>query len=79
MNGTAVDLNKRDTPLDVKLEMVGNSEVKATLTNNGASALKLFKVGSILDKTAVEKTEVNSAGTYPTSDNTPPTPKHPSP
>ncbi|KAL1614372.1 hypothetical protein SLS54_009799 [Diplodia seriata] len=61
VSGTAVDLNKRDTPLDVKLEMVGNSEVKATLTNNGASALKLFKVGSILDKTAVEKTEVNSA------------------
>ncbi|OJD38964.1 peptidase m35 deuterolysin protein [Diplodia corticola] len=61
VSGISVDLNKRDTPLDVKLEMVGNSEVKATLTNNGDSALKLFKVGSILDKTAVEKTEVNSA------------------
>ncbi|KAF9631833.1 Peptidase M35 deuterolysin [Lasiodiplodia theobromae] len=60
VSGTAVNLNKRDTPLDVKLEMVGNSEVKATLTNNGDAALKLFKVGSILDKTAVEKAEVNS-------------------
>ncbi|GME55872.1 peptidase m35 deuterolysin protein [Neofusicoccum parvum] len=60
-NATALNLNKRESPLDVKLEMVGNTEVKATVTNTGASALKLYKTGTLLDKTAVEKVEINSA------------------
>ncbi|KAI8270846.1 Neutral protease 2 [Colletotrichum sp. SAR11_239] len=57
-SAVVVDLNKRDSPLDVKIETVGNSGVKASITNTGASDLKVFKTGSILDKLAVEKAEV---------------------
>ncbi|EKG20509.1 Peptidase M35 deuterolysin [Macrophomina phaseolina MS6] len=60
-SAVSLNLNKRDTPLDVKLEMVGNTEVKATVTNNGESAIKLFKTGSFLDTAAVEKVEIYSA------------------
>lgn len=34
----SVDLNKRDSPLDVKLEMVGNTAVKASITNTYVGA-----------------------------------------
>ncbi|KAL0253140.1 hypothetical protein SLS55_010591 [Diplodia seriata] len=61
VSAVSLNLNKRDTPLDVKLEMVGNTEVKATVTNNGESALKLYKAGSFLDSAAVEKAEIYSA------------------
>lgn len=60
-SAVSLNLNKRDTPLDVKLEMVGNTEVKATVTNNGEAAVKLFKTGSFLDTAAVEKAEIYSA------------------
>lgn len=53
------------SPLDVKLEKAGNSAVKATITNNGKENLKVFKVGTIFDKTPVEKVQVLSAGTSP--------------
>ncbi|KAI1396789.1 Deuterolysin metalloprotease family-domain-containing protein [Hypoxylon fuscum] len=46
----SVDLTKRDSPLDVKLEMVGNTAVKASITNTGASDLKVFKTGTFLDE-----------------------------
>lgn len=58
-----VDLSKRDTPLDLQLEMVGNTGIKASLTNNGESALKVVKTGTILDNAATEKVEVFSADT----------------
>ncbi|KAF6826621.1 deuterolysin metalloprotease [Colletotrichum plurivorum] len=62
-SAVSVDKAKRDTsPLDVKLEVVGNSGVKAVLTNTGESALKLFKTGSILDSAPVEKVEVFTSG-----------------
>ncbi|TQN64713.1 Neutral protease 2-like protein [Colletotrichum shisoi] len=58
-----VDMAKRDTsPLDVKLEAVGNSGVKAVLTNTGDSDIKLFKTGTFLDSAPVEKVEVFAAG-----------------
>jgi len=63
VNGASVQLDERPSPLDVKIEMVGNSLVKASVTNNGLSALKLFKTGSILGEHVVEKTEIFSAGT----------------
>lgn len=50
------------TPLDVKLEMVGNSEVKATVTNTGKSNLKVFKTGTILDSAPIEKAQVYYEG-----------------
>uniref|UniRef100_L2GK12 Neutral protease 2 n=1 Tax=Colletotrichum fructicola (strain Nara gc5) TaxID=1213859 RepID=L2GK12_COLFN len=62
-SAVSVDIAKRDTsPLDVKLETVGNSGVKAVLTNTGDSALKLFKTGTILDTAPVEKVEVFASG-----------------
>ncbi|CAG9975641.1 unnamed protein product [Clonostachys byssicola] len=47
-----------DSPLDIKIEMVGNSEVKATIVNTGSSSLKVLKTGSILDSAPVEKARV---------------------
>ncbi|KAK1449971.1 metalloproteinase [Colletotrichum melonis] len=57
-SAVVVDLNKRDSPLDVKIESTGNTAIKASITNTGASDLKVLKAGSILDKLAVEKAEV---------------------
>lgn len=54
----SVDLGKRDSPLDLSLELIGNTAVKAILKNNGAEALKVLKTGSILDNLEVEKSEV---------------------
>ncbi|KAH7271016.1 hypothetical protein FSOLCH5_003887 [Fusarium solani] len=48
------------TPLNVSLEMQGNSKIKAVITNNGKSNLKLLKSGTFLDSTAVEKAQVYS-------------------
>lgn len=50
------------TPLNVSLEMQGNSKIKAVITNNGKSNLKLLKSGTFLDSTAVEKAQVYSGG-----------------
>ncbi|KAK9443275.1 metallo-endopeptidase [Metarhizium brunneum] len=46
------------TPLDVQLQMDGNSAVKATITNNGKDDLKIFRTGTILDKSAIQKTRI---------------------
>lgn len=54
----SIQTGKRDTPLDVKLEVVGNTDIKATITNTGSTALKIFKTGSILDSNPVEKTSI---------------------
>ncbi|KAM5346346.1 hypothetical protein ACJ41O_009351 [Fusarium nematophilum] len=54
------------TPLDVQLQMQGNSKVKAVITNNGKNNLKLLKSGTFLDTAAVEKAQVFSgASTVP--------------
>jgi deuterolysin len=50
------------TPLNVELKMQGNSKVKAVITNNGKSNLKLLKVGTFLDTAPVERAQVFSAG-----------------
>ncbi|KAH7063503.1 deuterolysin metalloprotease [Macrophomina phaseolina] len=57
----SVDVNKRDTPLDVKLEVVGNTGVKASITNTGSAPLKLFKTGTLLDEFPVEKLQIHTA------------------
>lgn len=64
MAAAAPTEKRAPTPLDVKLELVGNSEVKATVTNNGKNDLKIMKTGTFLDTAAVEKVEVLSGGTY---------------
>ena len=60
----SVDVNKRETPLEVKLELLGNTGVKASITNTGSSALKLFKTGTLLDQQPVEKVEIHAAGMW---------------
>ncbi|KAI0513143.1 neutral protease [Xylaria bambusicola] len=55
---SAAAVAKQASPLDVKIEMVGNSGVKATVTNTGSEDLKIFKTGSILDKTPTEKVKI---------------------
>ncbi|RYP76372.1 hypothetical protein DL771_001811 [Monosporascus sp. 5C6A] len=60
-NAAAVELGERaaSSPLDVKIEMVGNSQIKASITNTGDSALRVFKTGSILDSRPIEKVKVS--------------------
>ena len=61
-SAASVDVNKRDTPLSIRLESVGNSEVKIAVTNNGEKALNLLSKGTFLDEVApVEKVQVYSA------------------
>ncbi|KAE9580075.1 hypothetical protein CGMCC3_g3773 [Colletotrichum fructicola] len=63
-NGAAINLARRDaSPLDVKIEQVGNSELKATITNTGSSPLRVLKTGSILDDTPVERAQFTTAST----------------
>ncbi|KAH7138855.1 metallo proteinase [Dendryphion nanum] len=54
----AINLPKRSTGLEVKIELTGNTAVKALITNTGDSDLKVLRSGSILDDTPVEKAEV---------------------
>lgn len=55
---SAASLGKRASPLDVQIEQVGNSGLKATITNTGAEDLKVLKTGTILDSAPVEKVQV---------------------
>ncbi|KAI2627847.1 Deuterolysin metalloprotease family-domain-containing protein [Hypoxylon sp. NC1633] len=62
-SAVSVDLTKRTSPLDVKLEMVGNTAVKASITNTGASDLKVFKTGTFLDANSpTEKVAIYQGG-----------------
>ncbi|KAI5363661.1 Putative peptidase M35, deuterolysin, metallopeptidase, catalytic domain superfamily [Septoria linicola] len=59
-NGAAIDLLKRSTPLTVELTPLGNSKVKAAVTNNDARGYNLFYKGSFLDgESPVDKFTVN--------------------
>ncbi|KAI5924433.1 neutral protease [Camillea tinctor] len=55
---SAASMGKRAEPLDVQLEMVGNSQIKATVTNTGAEDLKVLKSGTILDNAPIQKVQV---------------------
>ncbi|KAF2180963.1 hypothetical protein K469DRAFT_692496 [Zopfia rhizophila CBS 207.26] len=62
-SATAIDVNKRDSPLSVKLTPSGNSEVKVAITNNGDKALNLLSKGTFLDEVnPVQKVRMFSAG-----------------
>ncbi|KAF3002014.1 hypothetical protein E8E13_008406 [Curvularia kusanoi] len=50
-----------DSPLNVALEFTGNTAVKALIKNTGSEDLKLFKTGTFLDDSHVEKVEVFKA------------------
>lgn len=60
-NGAAVNLSRRAEPLDVKIEQVGNSELKASITNTGSTPLRVLKAGSILDGSPVEKAQFSTS------------------
>jgi deuterolysin len=61
-SAAAVDLTKRASPLDVKVEQLGNTGFKASITNTGDSALRVLKTGSILDSAPVEKARISQNG-----------------
>lgn len=61
-NALSIRPVERNSGLDVKLEMTGNTAVQATVTNLGSTALKVFKTGTILDETSVEKVKVFKGG-----------------
>ncbi|KAI1125546.1 metallo proteinase [Nemania abortiva] len=64
-NAAAVNL-KGASPITVKIEKVGNSEVKASITNAGNAAMRVLRAGSILDSSPVEKgTVVQGANKIP--------------
>jgi deuterolysin len=63
---TAVPLTggRAPTPLNVELELQGNSKVKAVVTNNGSRNLKLLRLGTFLDDAPVERVQVYSASDF---------------
>lgn len=58
----AASIARRDAPLSVQLEMVSNTGVQATITNTGNEDLKIFKTGTLLDNSPVEKVQVFKGG-----------------
>ncbi|POR34938.1 Neutral protease 2 [Tolypocladium paradoxum] len=50
------------SPLNVKLEMTGNSQAKAVFTNTGKEHLKLLKTGTVFSKQATRKARVSANG-----------------
>jgi deuterolysin len=59
---SAASIGRRDSPLDIQLEMVSNTGVQATITNIGNEDLKIFKTGTFLDSAPVEKVQVFKGG-----------------
>ncbi|KAI1175893.1 neutral protease 2-like protein [Nemania sp. FL0916] len=55
---SAASMGKRASPLDVQISQVGNSGLKATITNTGAEDLKVLKTGTLLDSAPIEKVQV---------------------
>lgn len=51
------------SPLSVRLEMAGNSQVRAVFTNTGEETLKLLKTGTVFSKHATRKASVTADGT----------------
>ncbi|KAI9148443.1 Neutral protease [Paramyrothecium foliicola] len=45
-------------PIDVALELIGNSGIKAVVTNTGETSIKVLKTGSILSGAPIEKAKV---------------------
>ncbi|KAI1736390.1 neutral protease [Xylaria scruposa] len=58
-SAASISIGKPISPLDVKIEMVGNTGVKASITNKSTEDLKVFKTGSFLDKRPTEKVKVS--------------------
>lgn len=62
VSATAVDLEKRASPLSVDLTPVSDTKVKVALTNTGSTSYNLFYKGTFLDTDSpADKLYVNSA------------------
>jgi deuterolysin len=62
VSATAINVNKRASPLSVVLTASGNSEVKVAVTNNGEETLNLLSTGTFLDEVnPVEKVAMYAA------------------
>ncbi|KAI0103918.1 metallo proteinase [Nemania sp. FL0031] len=57
-SAAAVSL-RGESPFIVKIEQVGNSELKARVTNNGDVAMRVLRAGSILDSSPIEKVKIS--------------------
>ncbi|PSN67388.1 neutral protease 2-like protein [Corynespora cassiicola Philippines] len=57
-SAVSIDVNKRDTPLEVSIELTGNTAVKAVITNTGSEDLKVLKTGTLFGDAPTEKVEV---------------------
>ncbi|ATY65109.1 deuterolysin metalloprotease (M35) family [Cordyceps militaris] len=55
---------KSSSPLDLRIEMDGNSKVRAVLTNRGDQDLRLLKTGTFLDEAPVEKAKIYTSSVY---------------
>ena len=67
VNALSVDLAKRDSPLDVKIELNGNTAVKALITNTGGEDIKILKTGTLFEDLPTEKVEVFQGSKYKTT------------
>lgn len=56
------DLPTRDADLDVQLRSVGNTLVKAIITNNGDREISLLNRNSFLDPAPVNKVQISKDG-----------------
>ena len=59
---TSLNLDKRASALDVKLDRISNSVVKISVTNTGAKDLRLLNEGTLIDSRHTEKIHVFSNG-----------------
>jgi deuterolysin len=57
---TAIDLERRNSPLSVSLTQIEDSKVKVALTNNDETSYKMFYKGTFLDHAPTDKLSVSS-------------------
>lgn len=58
----ALSVRAEEPSLSLVIEQVGNTAVKAALTNTAGRDLKLLRSGSILDDNLIERSQVFAAG-----------------
>lgn len=61
---SALSIRTDEAPLSLEITQIGNSAIKATLTNTADRDFKLLRSGSILDDNLIEKSQVFSAGKW---------------
>lgn len=74
--------DRATSPLNVTIEMLGNTEVRATIRNQGRESLKLLRSDSLLGRHPVQKAQVFTAGASaggPPPPLLPPFPRRPDP